>query len=172
MPPRDIVIYGDPVLQKKAEPVTSIRSDVIALAEDMQATMYANQGIGLAAPQLGASVRLIVLDASGGKDPKQRLVLLNPEILEMSTEECAEEGCLSIPEFVTDIGRATSVMVVGRTLNGKSIEVQAEGLAARAIQHEIDHLNGRLIVDFLNALQRDIFERRFRQGQSKRRAIF
>ena len=172
MPRRQIVIYGAPVLQRGAEPVASISSDVIELAEDMQATMYANQGVGLAAPQVGASVRVIVLDASGGRDPKQRLVLLNPEILEMSGEESAEEGCLSIPEFVTDIRRATLVRVVGQTLNGKSIEVEAEGLAARAIQHEIDHLNGRLIVDFLNPLQRDIFEHKFRQEQSKRRAFF
>ena len=84
MPRRQIVIYGAPVLQRGAEPVASISSDVIELAEDMQATMYANQGVGLAAPQVGASVRVIVLDASGGRDPKQRLVLLNPEILEMS----------------------------------------------------------------------------------------
>jgi len=172
MPRRRVVIYGDPVLQRKADPITHIRGNVIELVDDMQATMYANQGIGLAAPQLGASVRVIVLDTSGGKDPKQLLVLLNPRILEMSAEENAEEGCLSIPEFMTHIGRATSVKVVGQTLEGKSVEVEAEGLAARAIQHEIDHINGRLIVDFLNPLQRDLFERKFRQEQAKKRTFF
>ncbi len=172
MPRRHIVIYGDPVLQRKAEPVTHVKSDVVELVEDMQATMYANQGIGLAAPQLGAAVRVIVLDTSGGRDPGQLLVLLNPRILEMSSEENAEEGCLSVPDFMTHIPRATLVKVVGQTLDGKSIEVEAEGLAARAIQHEIDHLNGRLIVDFLNPLQRDLFERKFRQEQANKRTFF
>ena len=169
---RRLVIYGDPVLQKKAEPVNLIKSDVIELVGDMQETMYAYRGIGLAAPQVGASVRVIVLDASGGKDPGQRLVLLNPRILEMSCEVTAEEGCLSIPEFVTHVSRATSLKVVGQTLDGKSIEVEAEGLAARAIQHEIDHLDGRLIVDFLNPLQRDLFERKFQQEQLRKRIVF
>ena len=172
MPRRHVVIYGAPVLQRKADPITHIRGNVIQLVDDMQATMYANQGIGLAAPQLGASVRVIVLDTSGGKDPEQRLVLLNPRILEMSSEENAEEGCLSIPGFVTHIPRATLLKVVGQTLDGKSIEVEAEGLAARAIQHEIDHINGRLIIDFLNPLQRDLFERKFRQEQAKKRPFF
>nr|HDM58830.1 peptide deformylase [Bacillota bacterium] len=172
MSEREIVIYGDPVLQKKSEPITMIRSNVIRLAEDMQATMYANRGVGLAAPQVGALVRVIVLDASAGRDPKQRLVLLNPELKEMTSEDFAEEGCLSIPEFVTRVPRATSVTVIGQNLSGKSVEVRAEGLAARAIQHEIDHLNGRLIVDFLNPLQRDLFERRFRQQQLKQKVFF
>jgi len=121
---------------------------------------------------LGASVRVIVLDTSAGRDATQRLVLLNPELTEMSSEEVADEGCLSIPEFVTSVQRATSVTVVGQDLNGQSIEVQAEGLAARAIQHEIDHINGRLIVDFLNPLQRDLFERRFREQQFRKRVFF
>ena len=172
MPEREIVIYGDPVLQKSADTVTVVKSDVIRLVEDMQATMYASHGVGLAAPQVGASLRVIVLDTSAGRDAKQRLVLLNPELTETSGEDFAEEGCLSIPEFVTRVPRATSVTVVGQNLNGKSVEVQAEGLAARTIQHEIDHINGRLIVDFLNPLQRDLFERRFRQQQSRKRAFF
>ncbi|MBN1591654.1 MAG: peptide deformylase [Candidatus Coatesbacteria bacterium] len=171
MPRRRIVIYGDPVLQKDAESITSISSSIIALAEDMQAAMYAGNGVGLAAPQVGASVRLIVLDPSAGRDPRQRLVVINPEILEMEEEETAEEGCLSIPEFVTDVSRARLIRAIGMTMDGKSVEIEAEGLAARAFQHELDHLNGRLLIDFLNPLQRDIFERKYQQMLSRKRNL-
>ncbi|MCD6327254.1 peptide deformylase [bacterium] len=163
---KPIVVYGDPVLLRRAEPVTKIDDDLIRLVKDMQDAMLANFGVGLAAPQLGASLRVIVLDTSDGKDPDQQLVLLNPELIDAHGESVAEEGCLSLPGFVTEMSRAASVVVRGLSIEGKAIEIEAEGLPARALQHEIDHLNGILIIHSLNPLQRDLFERKWKQRQS------
>lgn len=169
---RRIVVFGDPVLVGEAQKVDAIEPRLVKLVEDMNDTMYANRGVGLAAPQLGAPVQVIVFDTSGGKDAKKKIALLNPVLIErLDGEEEAEEGCLSIPEFVTNVTRASRVVVRGQALDGKTMEIEASGLAARVIQHEIDHLLGRLIIDALNPLQRDLFERKWNQEANQRRKL-
>ena len=163
MSTRPITLYGDPVLTTVAEPVGKVNSYLIKLVEDMRDTMYASHGVGLAAPQVSESVRLVVIDTSQGNDPNQQLVLINPEVVEGEGEEVSEEGCLSIPEVIAEVSRANKIVVRATTLKGKTVEIQAEGLPARALQHEIDHLNGRLIIDSFNPLQRDLFERKWSQ---------
>jgi len=172
MASRPIILYGDPILRAKAEPVTKLNYQLVKLIDDMQDTMYANRGVGLAAPQIGASVRIIVVDISGGTEPDKRLVLLNPRIVASSERETAEEGCLSIPEFITTVPRAKSVKVIGETLSGEKLQIETTGLEARGLQHEIDHLNGILIVDRLNPVQRDLFDRKWRRKIAERKKFF
>ncbi len=159
-----ILTIPDPLLRKKALPVEQVDDALRRLADDMLATMYDAPGIGLAAPQVGISRRLVVLDAAGDEDVKKPLVLINPEILQLGPEKRAyEEGCLSIPDVKVEIERPSTLTVRFLDRDGKPQELTADGLLATAIQHEVDHLDGRLIIDFLSRLKRDIIVRRFRK---------
>jgi len=159
-----IITLPDPLLRKASAPVERVDAEVLKLADDMLETMYAAPGVGLAAVQVGVPRRLVVLDTAKGDDPPHPLVLINPEIVARGTElREHEEGCLSIPDVRIDIERPASVTVRYLDREGKPQEMVAEGLLATAVQHEIDHLDGKLIIDFLSRLKRDIIVRKFRK---------
>ncbi len=160
----DIVTIPDPILRKSAAPVERVDDELRRLARDMLETMYVAPGIGLAAPQVGVSRRLIVLDVAGDDEEARPLVMINPKILTLGDEQKVyEEGCLSIPDVKVEIERPTSLTASYLDAEGVQRELAAEGLLATAIQHEMDHLDGRLIIDFLSRLKRDIVVRRFRK---------
>lgn len=160
-----IVKYPEPVLSQPGEPVTEFNADLAKLAEDMFETMYASQGIGLAAPQVAVSKRVTVVDLSQGKDPAQKLVLVNPEVILREGRQYEEEGCLSFPEIREKVVRAARVRVRAQNLKGKWFEMDGEELLARAFQHEIDHLDGMLFIFRMSALKRDLALRRIRKMQ-------
>jgi peptide deformylase len=161
---RPIITLPDPLLRRKSAPVERIDAGLRELADGMLETMYAAPGVGLAAVQVGVPRRLIVLDTAKEEEPRRPLVLINPEILSLGSElRLHEEGCLSIPDVRIEIERPASVRVRYLDLDGRPQELDAEGLLATAIQHEIDHLNGRLIIDFLSRLKRDIIVRKFKK---------
>ena len=160
----DIITIPDPILRKLALPVERVDDDLRRLADGMLEAMYEAPGIGLAAPQVGVSRRLIVLDVSDKEDEKKPLVMVNPEIVTRSDERrIYEEGCLSIPDVKVEIERPAAITVRYLDREGLQQELSAEALLATAIQHEVDHLDGRLIIDFLTRLKRDIIIRRFRK---------
>jgi peptide deformylase len=150
-----IIKYGDDVLRRSAEPVTNIDGKLQKLIDDMVDTMYAAPGVGLAANQVGMPQRLAVIDLSVGKRPGELHVVINPELIESQGEITEEEGCLSIPDFTEIVTRPEKVRMRYLDRNGESREMAGEGLMARAICHEIDHLNGTLFVDYLRGLKRD-----------------
>lgn len=159
-----IITLPDPILRKISAPVERVDAEVLRLADDMLQTMYEAPGIGLAAIQVGVPKRLVVLDVSEKDDEKHPMTLFNPEIVRLGdTLRSHEEGCLSIPDFRLDIDRPASLTLryVGR--DGKAHELEADGLLATAIQHELDHLNGKLIIDFLSRLRRDMVVRKFKK---------
>lgn len=159
-----IVKYGDPVLETKAKPVTNFGTpELRQLVDDMFETMYANKGIGLAAPQVAVSERLTVIDPSAGEDPNAKLVLINPEILVKEGSQIGEEGCLSIPGFREDVKRAYRVRLRAQNVDGEFFEIDGEELLARAMQHEIDHLDGVLFLSHLSLLKRDLIRRKIRK---------
>lgn len=161
---RHIITLPDPILRAPSLPVERVDAEVLRLADDMLETMYDAPGIGLAAVQVAVPRRLVVLDISGEDDPKAPLVLINPEIVRLGDEtRVHEEGCLSIPDFRVDIERPSTLVVRYVDREGNVRELQAEGLLATAIQHEIDHLEGKLIIDFLSRLKRDMVVRRFKK---------
>ena len=147
---------GDKILRKKAAEITEIDSEIEQLIADMIETMYSKQGVGLAAPQVGVSKRLIVFDNVDLPYGTEAQELLNPRIVEQEGKCREEEGCLSIPELVEVVERAERVKVTGLNRKGEEVEINAEGLAARIIQHEIDHLDGILFVDMVSSVKRDI----------------
>lgn len=159
-----IIMIPDPVLRKTALPVERVDGAMRRLADDMLETMYDAPGVGLAAPQVAVSRRLVVLDTAGDDEGKRPLVLINPVIVSLGLEKRVyEEGCLSIPDVKIEIERPSSLVVRFLDRDGTAQELAAEGLLATAIQHEVDHLDGRLIIDFLSRLKRDIIVRRFRK---------
>jgi peptide deformylase len=159
-----IITLPDPLLRQVSEAVERVDDALRKLADDMLETMYAAPGLGLAAVQVGKPIRLVVLDTAKDEEPPQALVLVNPEIVRLGSEMREhEEGCLSIPDVRVDIERPASVVVRFIDREGKSQELAAEGLLATAVQHEIDHLNGKLIIDFLSRLKRDIIVRKFKK---------
>ncbi len=159
-----IILIPDPVLRKAAQPVERVDDDLRRLADDMLETMYDAPGIGLAAPQVGVSRRIVVLDTASDEEGKKPLVLINPEIVRLGNEmRVYEEGCLSIPDVKVEIERPSTLTVQFIDREGARQELQAEGLLATAIQHEVDHLDGRLIIDFLSRLKREMIIRRFRK---------
>lgn len=156
--------YGEPVLERPSELFTEFNTpETDQLVVDMFETMYAHKGIGLAAPQVGLSKRLTVIDCSAGEDESQKLVLFNPEILHKEGTQVGEEGCLSIPGFREDVKRAKVAVVRAQNANGEWFEVRGEDLVARAFQHEIDHLNGILFLSHLSMLKRDLIRRKIRK---------
>lgn len=147
--------YGDPVLRDRTLEVEQFDGELQTLIDDMVETMYAAPGVGLAANQVGVSSRLMVIDLSVGEDPSQLHVFVNPEIIESEGEVAEEEGCLSIPDFVEIVIRPERLKVRYLDRNGESREMAADGLMARAICHEIDHLDGTLFIDYLRGLKKD-----------------
>jgi len=165
-PPRKIypiVKYGDPVLEKPGAAVKKFDEELEDLAEDMFASMYAAQGVGLAAPQIGKSLRLAVVDVTGGKNPEAKIVLANPEVIHAEGEVREEEGCLSIPGFRGYVIRPQFVTVKAQNAKGEFFEIRGENLLARAFCHEIDHLNGILFLQHLSMLKRDLIRRKIKK---------
>ena len=161
----EIVKYPDPVLAKRGEDITQFGEDLKVLVEEMFESMYAAHGIGLAAPQIGLSKRLTVIDVNFKKDPADKLVLVNPEIIEREGKQFEEEGCLSLPEIREKVTRAAKVKVRAQNVEGEWFEVEGEELLARAFQHEIDHLDGVLFIDRLSRLKRDLVHRKIKKMQ-------
>jgi peptide deformylase len=169
-PPRKIypvVKYGDPVLEKPAAAITKFDAELEELAEDMFASMYAAQGAGLAAPQIGKSIRISVVDVSNGKNPEAKIVLVNPEIIHAEGEKREEEGCLSIPGFRAYVVRPQFVTVKAQNAKGEVFEMKAEDYLARAFCHEIDHLNGILYLQHVSMLKRDLIRRKIKKLKKK-----
>jgi peptide deformylase len=160
---RPIVKYGDAVLQRPAAPVTAFDDDLARLIDDMTQTMYAAPGVGLAAPQVGVGLRVCVIDLSVGKRGGELIALVNPEFVERDGMQLEEEGCLSAPGFTATVARPARVVVRGVDREGKDVVVSGEGLLARALQHELDHLDGRLFLDRLRGIKRDLILRRIRK---------
>lgn len=163
---REIRTYPDPVLRSKTSLVESIDSSLDRLIDDMVETMHAAPGVGLAANQVGVSLQVAVIDLSSREDEEQRhplLVMINPELLVTEGAVVEEEGCLSIPDYAEKVKRAARVKVRAKDRTGRQFELEAEGLMAKALQHEIDHLNGLLFVDRLSPLKKSLFRRRFKK---------
>ena len=166
--PFRIRFYNDPVLREKALPVQEITDVERKLAEDMLATMYASPiGVGLAAPQVGILKRLIVIDLDRDDPEGSPLVLFNPTIHSLAGETIEEEGCLSFPGITADVKRAAKAVVTAQDIDGEPIQVEGEALLARALQHEIDHLNGVLFIDHLNGLKRQLLRGKLRKLQQQ-----
>jgi len=158
-----IVKFGDPVLEKRAEPVTVFDDELKKLVQDMFESMYAAHGVGLAAPQIGISKRLAVIDVTFKEDPGAKLVLANPEIMATEGRHSQNEGCLSIPDFRENVTRPRKVTIRAQDENGKFYEKTGEELLARAFLHETDHLNGKLYISHISALKRDLMKRKIRK---------
>jgi peptide deformylase len=163
---RTICTYPDPVLKNKTARVERIDATLNRLIEDMIETMRAAPGVGLAANQVGVSLQLAVIDVSGREEGEKRhplIVIINPEIIAQEGTVVEEEGCLSIPDYTDKVKRAARVKVRAQDRTGATFELEAEGLLAKALQHEVDHLNGILFVDRMSSLKKSIFKRKFRK---------
>ncbi|MCL4457817.1 MAG: peptide deformylase [Nitrospirae bacterium] len=153
--------YPDEILRKKALSVENIDRSLQRLIDDMIETMYAAPGIGLAAPQVGISKRLVVIDVSLGEEKNSLIVLINPEITDTEGFADSDEGCLSVPGYTSAIKRAEKVIVKGLDRNGKPVQIEVDGLLARALQHEMDHLDGILFVDRMSSIKKEFFKKRY-----------
>jgi peptide deformylase len=158
-----IVKFGNPVLEKPAEKVTVFDGELQKLIEDMFESMYAARGVGLAAPQIGISRRIAVVDVTFKEDPSAKLVLINPEIIHKEGRHSQSEGCLSIPDFRENVNRSKIVTIRAQDVTGKLFEKTGDDLLARAFQHETDHLNGKLYISHISALKRDLIKRKIRK---------
>jgi peptide deformylase len=158
-----IVKYGDPVLETPAQTITEFNEELKKLADDMFESMYAAHGVGLAAPQIGVSKRIVVIDINFKEDPKDKLVLINPEVIRTEGRQRGSEGCLSLPEFREDVTRPNIVTVRAQDLEGNWFETSGEELMARALMHETDHLNGKLYISHISALKRDLIKRKIKK---------
>jgi peptide deformylase len=166
-----IRIYPDPVLRVKCRPVGAVDDRLRKLAADMVETMHAAPGVGLAAPQVGVEERLAVVDLSVGDDPAQVIILINPEIVHREGQETEVEGCLSLPGMTDKVDRPSAVKVKATDLAGKTFELDADGWLARALCHEIDHLDGVLFVDHLRGLRRERAKRQLRKLATDREEV-
>ncbi len=160
---RPILKLGAPVLEKVCAPVSNFDEELRTLVRDMLETMYAAPGVGLAANQIGVDLQLIVMDTTGGQEEGQQIILANPEIVYQEGSQREEEGCLSIPDFTAVVERPYKVRVIGQDLQGNSYEQYGEGLLARALCHEVDHINGVLYLDRISAFRRDLIKRKIRK---------
>ena len=168
---RPILQLPDKRLRLVSEPVAAIDGEVKKLVADMFETMYEAPGVGLAAVQVGVPKRVVTIDATRGEEEKRPFAMINPEILWTSDEKSVlEEGCLSIPEYIDEVERSAKIKARFLDLDGRTIEVEAEGLFARVLQHEIDHINGVLFIDHLSKLKRDRVEKKFAKA-AKREAV-
>jgi len=161
---KPLIILPDPVLRQISKPVERVDGDLRKLADDMLETMYDAPGIGLAAIQIGIPLRLLVIDLAKDGEDKAPMVVINPEILDRSDDRSVyEEGCLSIPDYYAEVERPASVRAKFLNRDGKEQEITAEGLLATCLQHEIDHLNGVLFIDYISKLKRDMVMRKFKK---------
>jgi len=160
---RPITKLGNPVLEMPAEPVTAFDSDLAELVEDLFESMYASHGAGLAAPQVGISKRIAVIDVSVDEAPRATIALVNPEIIHTEGRETLKEGCLSIPGFYESVTRPSTVAVRAQDAHGSWFECTGDGLLARALLHETDHLDGRLFLSHISALKRGLVKRRVKK---------
>lgn len=163
---RKIVKYGDPVLETASEDITEFGTvELRQLIADMWETMYAAKGVGLAAPQVGVPKRISVIDTSVGERESDKIVIINPQVVTKEGSQTGEEGCLSIPGFREPVTRANKVKIVAKNERGEDVEFEGEELLARALLHEIDHLNGILFLSHLSTLKRDMIRRKIRKLQ-------
>jgi len=160
---RPILRLGDSILTETARPVDAITPEIETLIDDLIETMYAAPGIGLAAPQVGVALRIFVLDLSVGRDPTALHVMINPEFVEREGMQLEEEGCLSVPGFTSTVARPKRVVVRGLNRQGEIHTLEGTGLMARALQHEVDHLNGCLFVDRLRGISKDLIVRKIKK---------
>ena len=160
---RPILKYGGTALHDRAHPVDAITRDIDRLVDDMIETMYAAPGVGLAAPQIGVSLRMFVVDISVGRDPSGLLVMINPEVVEQDGMQLEDEGCLSVPGFNATVVRPSRIVINALDRTGAEHRREGTGLLARAFQHEMDHLDGQLFVDRLRGIKRDLIVRRIRK---------
>jgi len=160
---RPILKYGDSVLHEEAKPVDAVTPEIERLIDDMIETMYAAPGVGLAAPQIGMPLRVIVVDISVGRDRAGPIVMVNPEFVERDGMQLEEEGCLSVPGFNATVVRPARVVLKGLDRSGAEHQREGTGLLARAFQHEMDHLDGTLFVDRLRGIKRDLIVRKIRK---------
>jgi len=167
LPLLPIRTYPDPVLRRECKPAEPGTAEIKRLAGDMIETMYAAPGIGLAAPQVGQSVRMVVVDIFGHLGERDPQVLLNPEIVSCSETIAFEEGCLSLPEFTVEVERPRIVEIKYQDLEGENRTITAEDLFAVAIQHEMEHLEGRLLLDHASAVRRDMYRRKARKMKAQ-----
>jgi peptide deformylase len=158
-----ILHYPEPILKKKSEPVIRFDEELRKLADDMAETMYAAPGVGLAAPQVGISRRIVVIDCAPKSEEPRLMKIVNPEIVAREGEVFEEEGCLSVPAYYAKVPRSARVTVRHQDLDGKTVELEAEGLLAIAFQHEIDHLEGILFIDHLSPLKKSIFRKKYKK---------
>jgi peptide deformylase len=158
-----IVKYGDPVLQESGEEITDIDGRLAEFIGNMFETMYEAKGVGLAAPQVALSKQLFVMDVSAGKEARDRIVCINPQIIETKGKVISEEGCLSFPGVYFEVERPESVTVSAIGLDGKEFTFEVNGLAARCVLHETDHINGKLFIEFLSPLKRDLLKRKIKK---------
>lgn len=166
----EICTYPDPVLREKARRVETVDREIRKLIDDMAETMYDAPGIGLAANQVGKLLRLVMIDLQKPEYEHGLIVLVNPEIVSGRGETTYEEGCLSVPEFYSKVKRYEEVVVRGMDPDGKPVEIQAGGLLAIALQHEIDHLEGKLFIDRIGLIARDIFKRKWKKRLKEKEA--
>lgn len=164
----EICTYPNPVLAKTAQTVEEITPELVQLAKNMSECMYANQGIGLAAPQVGESLRLIVVDVTGPEQRDQLITLFNPEITGHAGEVESEEGCLSLPFFNCTVDRAAHVSVRGLDIDGSEVTIDADGLLAICLQHEIDHLEGTLLLNRVGRIKKTMYEKKVKKLEKKR----
>lgn len=171
MAKREIVKYPDPTLKQMCLPVAVITDETVRLIQDMVETMYAAPGVGLAASQVGVLQRIIVIDIDYENPGKNLFRLINPEILRAEGQVVWEEGCLSVVDFTAEVKRAAQVEVVGLDEKEKEIKIEAEGLLSVALQHEIDHLDGKLFIDRISRLKRDLYARRLKKMSRSGKAL-
>jgi peptide deformylase len=161
-----IVKFGDPVLEREADDVTEFDTpELNKFLEDMFESMYAAKGVGLAAPQIGVGKKIAVIDCSNGENPAEKIVIINPKILNIDGKQVGEEGCLSIPGFREQVRRGKRVTVRAQNAKGEEFEMTGEDLLARAFLHETDHLYGRLYISHISALKRDLMKRKIKKLQ-------
>jgi peptide deformylase len=161
-----IVKFGNPVLEREADNVTEFNTpELLKLLDDMFESMYAAKGVGLAAPQIGIGQKIAVIDCSNGERPEDKIVIINPSIVEMEGKQVGEEGCLSIPGFREQVRRAKRVTVRAQDARGEQFEMTGEDLLARAFLHETEHLYGRLYISHISALKRDLMKRKIKKMQ-------
>lgn len=158
-----IVKYGDPVLQKEGAAVENIDGQLAEFIKNMFETMYSAKGVGLAAPQVALSNKLFVMDVSAGKESKDRIVCINPQIVDSQGKVVSEEGCLSFPGIYFEVERPEIVTVSALDLNGKEFTFEASGYAARCVLHENDHINGKVFIEYLSPLKRDLIKRKIKK---------
>jgi peptide deformylase len=167
---REIVVWPDPILKEVAAPVERVDDSTRRLLDDLAETMYAADGVGLAAPQVALLKRLIVIDTSPRQEGQKLIHLVNPEIVKYEGKTVYTEGCLSVPGEAEDVERAAKVWVRALDYHGQPFELEAEGLLAIAVQHETDHLNGTMFVDYLSSLKRELIKKRMKKLKAERAA--